>query len=123
MDDDAFVNGIPDEKEPGRRKLKTKPGASSEELTSTQKAIQTLSRTSAASANVNGTGSAADRRLVVGRMDMSAFQLDFGTPKGAQILLSGQLIRHRFMQERKMLNCLGKVSLNGWKMLVKGLST
>lgn len=83
MDDDAFVNGIPDEKEPGgRRKLKTKLGASSEELTSTQKAVQTLSRTAAASANVNGTGSAADRRLVVGRMDMSAFQLDFGTPEG-----------------------------------------
>jgi hypothetical protein len=80
LDEEAFVKGIPDDQAPGgRRKLKTKQGVSDQELLSTQQAMQTLSKTSAASVTNNATGSGDDRRLVVNRMDMSAFQLDFGS--------------------------------------------
>lgn len=79
MDDKAFVHGVPDKLAPGGiRKLEAKAHAKSSDLEAAQKAIQTLSSTSSASIINNATGSAKDRKLVVGKMDMSAFQLDFG---------------------------------------------
>ncbi|MFK7809919.1 MAG: hypothetical protein AB8F74_19095 [Saprospiraceae bacterium] len=80
LDDKAFVNGVPDDQSPGGvRQLATKQGVENAAILGAQKAIQTLSRTAAAATTVSGTGTSADRKLVTGRMDMSAFRLDFGS--------------------------------------------
>lgn len=79
LGDKAFVEGVPDEQEEGGiRKLKAKENAKEQELIGAQQAIQTLSKTAAAATTVSATGSSKDRKLITSRMDMSAFQLDFG---------------------------------------------
>lgn len=79
LEPDAFLKGRPDESKSGGevRRLELKPGTTDQDALAAQKTIQTLSKTAAPASRDNGTGTASDSRLIVDRMEMSAFRVDF----------------------------------------------